>query len=188
MKIWNRWNTLKHSYIFLVIIAVWSAILGCSNTDNSLDVVTGTDTSSGTIQGEVQQIDGVPIQVKLSLDGEIIRQTVAEGSFEFTDIEAGNYKIRFDANGYDHFEIDVKVSIGVIVSLDRITLRKQTLPEVEELDLPPQSTELPPGEGLKIGAKAPDFELPDGNGDLYTLSDYIGEDKKVVLVFYRTGG
>ena len=177
---------MKQSYIFFVIIAVWAAILGCSNTDNSLDVVTGT--SSGTIQGEVQLIDGVPIQVKLSLDDQLIRQTVAEGSFEFTDLEAGNYKIRFDANGYHHFEIDVKVSQGVIVSLKKITLTKQTLPDLEDLDLPTQSTELPPGEGLKIGAKAPDFELPDGNGDLYTLSDYIGEEKKVVLVFYRTGG
>ena len=35
---------------------------------------------------------------------------------------------------------------------------------------------------LKIGTKAPDFELPDQNGKLHRLSDYIG--KKVILYFY----
>ena len=35
---------------------------------------------------------------------------------------------------------------------------------------------------LEIGTKAPDFELPDQNGDLHRLSDYLG--KKVVLYFY----
>lgn len=179
---------MKQPYIFFLIIAASFAILGCSNTDNSLDVVTGTETSSGTIQGEVQLIDGVPIQANLSLDNQIIRQTVVEGSFEFTDLVAGNYRIRFFANGYDQFEVEVAVTQGTTVSIETVILTKQALPEVEELDLPPQSTELPPGEGLKIGVKAPDFELPDGNGDLYSLSDYIGEEKKVVLVFYRTGG
>lgn len=171
-----------------MIIAVWFAVVGCSNTDNSLDVVTGSETSSGTIQGEVQLIDGVPIQVSLLSDSQLIRQTVAEGSFEFTDLTAGNYTVKFIANGYDPFEVKVVVTQGTNVAIEKVILIKQTFPELEELDLPPQSTELPPGEGLKIGAIAPDFELPDGNGDLYTLSDYIGEEKKVVLVFYRTGG
>jgi len=171
-----------------MIIAVWFAVLGCSNTENSLDVVTGTGTSSGIIQGEVQLIDGVPIQVSLLSDSQLLRQTVAEGSFEFTDLTAGNYTLKFIANGYDPFEVKVVVTHGSNVAIDKVILIKQTFPDVEELDLPPQSTELPPGEGLKIGAIAPDFELPDGNGDLYTLSDYIGEEKKVVLVFYRTGG
>ena len=35
---------------------------------------------------------------------------------------------------------------------------------------------------LEIGTKAPDFTLPDQNGDLRSLSDYRG--KKVVLYFY----
>ncbi len=36
--------------------------------------------------------------------------------------------------------------------------------------------------GLSVGTKAPDFALPDANGDLVQLSDYQG--KNVVLVFY----
>lgn len=37
-------------------------------------------------------------------------------------------------------------------------------------------------EGLPIGTKAPDFALPDANGNMVRLSDYQG--KTVVLVFY----
>ena len=35
---------------------------------------------------------------------------------------------------------------------------------------------------LEAGTKAPDFELPDQNGNVHKLSDYVG--KKVILYFY----
>ena len=35
---------------------------------------------------------------------------------------------------------------------------------------------------LKIGTKAPEFSLPDQNGVIHNLSDYLG--KKVILYFY----
>ena len=35
---------------------------------------------------------------------------------------------------------------------------------------------------LEAGTKAPDFELPDQNGQMHKLSDYAG--KKVILYFY----
>ena len=35
---------------------------------------------------------------------------------------------------------------------------------------------------LEVGTKAPDFTLPDQNGDMRSLSDYLG--KRVVLYFY----
>ena len=35
---------------------------------------------------------------------------------------------------------------------------------------------------LEIGTKAPDFELPDQDGQMHKLSDYAG--KKVILYFY----
>ena len=34
---------------------------------------------------------------------------------------------------------------------------------------------------LEVGIKAPDFELPDQNGEMHKLSDYAG--KKVILYF-----
>ncbi len=49
---------------------------------------------------------------------------------------------------------------------------------------PPTPVTLDPGEGLSIGAEAPDFTLPDGSGTNHTLSDSIGSSK-VVLVFFR---
>lgn len=36
---------------------------------------------------------------------------------------------------------------------------------------------------LEVGTKAPDFELPDQNGELHKLSEYLG--KKVILYFYQ---
>ena len=42
---------------------------------------------------------------------------------------------------------------------------------------------------LKVGTQAPDFALPDQNGDMRSLSDYRG--RKVILYFYpkdMTGG
>lgn len=35
---------------------------------------------------------------------------------------------------------------------------------------------------IEVGTKAPDFSLPDQNGDMHSLSDYRG--KKVILYFY----
>lgn len=35
---------------------------------------------------------------------------------------------------------------------------------------------------LEVGTKAPDFSLPDQNGEMHKLSDYLG--KKVILYFY----
>ncbi len=39
---------------------------------------------------------------------------------------------------------------------------------------------------LKIGEQAPDFELPDQNGKVHKLSEYLG--KKVLLYFYPKDG
>lgn len=44
---------------------------------------------------------------------------------------------------------------------------------------------LPPGEGLDIGALAPNFSLPDSRGEFQSLSEYRGQT--LVIVFYRTG-
>ena len=47
------------------------------------------------------------------------------------------------------------------------------------------AVKLPMGEGLDIGALAPDFSLPDSAGEFHSLSEYRGQ--KLVIVFYRTG-
>jgi len=40
---------------------------------------------------------------------------------------------------------------------------------------------------LKPGSKAPDFSLPDDNGNTVKLSDYVGR-RHVVLFFYVKAG
>ena len=36
---------------------------------------------------------------------------------------------------------------------------------------------------LELGIKAPDFELPDQNGEVHKLSDYLG--KKIIYIFIQ---
>ena len=45
--------------------------------------------------------------------------------------------------------------------------------------------QLPLGEGLAVGATAPEFSLPDADGNIHSLSNYSGQ--KLVIVFYRFG-
>ncbi|MDE0085820.1 MAG: redoxin domain-containing protein [Candidatus Poribacteria bacterium] len=61
--------------------------------------------------------------------------------------------------------------------------------EFETSETPlPESEHFDRGQGLRIGSQAPEFELSDGYGNLHALSDYLGNDKKIIIVFYRTGG
>ena len=52
--------------------------------------------------------------------------------------------------------------------------------EVKELEISEnplsESTYLDLGQGLSIGSQAPEFELPDGHGQLHALTDYLGND------------
>ena len=45
--------------------------------------------------------------------------------------------------------------------------------------------QLPLGEGLAVGAAAPEFSLPDADGNTHNFSNYSGQ--KLVIVFYRLG-
>ena len=59
--------------------------------------------------------------------------------------------------------------------------------QVSQVIIAPEDTveQLPLGEGLATGALAPEFTLPDAQGNSHSLSDYSGQ--KLVIVFYRTG-
>lgn len=54
--------------------------------------------------------------------------------------------------------------------------------------LVPGSEHFDLGQGLSIDSQAPAFELSDGYGNSHALSDYLGNEKKIIIVFYRTGG
>ena len=55
---------------------------------------------------------------------------------------------------------------------------------IELLPIQVNNEELPAGDGLPVGAKAPPFSLSDGDGKVHSLADYV-EQEWVVLVFYR---
>lgn len=165
---------MKQKQIFCVTLLLMLCVLGCGTTDNPVD---GNDkeTQTGILQVEVEKIDGASIYLRLMKDDQLVSLSFGNGSFEIDEIAAGDYTLQISAEGHETIEKDVTVISGETVSLEKVILTKL-------------SDSLVPGEGLQIGSKAPDFTLPDGNGIMYSLSDYIGKDKKVVIVFYRTGG
>ena len=67
---------------------------------------------------------------------------------------------------------------------DTLVIEAVPLPEPEPEPKPEEVEPLDPGQGLRLGSQAPDFELADGNGKLHTLADYTG-NKNVVLGFFR---
>ena len=60
--------------------------------------------------------------------------------------------------------------------------------QTNELDVQliaiPETVVLNPSEGLGLGSKAPDFELPDSNNQKHSLSQTL-KSKNIVIVFYR---
>lgn len=165
---------MKQPQIFIAMLLFILCVYGCGTTDNPVDV-NEKDMQMGILQVEVEKIDGVSIYLRLVKDGQLVSLSFGSGNFEIDEIAAGDYTLQISAEGYETIKKDVTIISGETVSLDKVSLAKLS-----------GSLEL--GEGLLVGTKAPDFELPDGNGDMYSLSDYIGNDKKVVIVFYRTGG
>ena len=158
------------SFILLILLL---CTIGCENSDNPVDDVSST---KGTLQVEVLNQQNVSFQAALYQGEEIVAQTDSNRSFEITDIEAGSYILRLTAAGYKEIERNVEILAGQVISIDGVTLQ------------PTSQTESNLGQGLDIGTHAPDFELPDGNGNLHSLSYYLDNGKDVVLVFYRFGG
>ena len=251
----------------LALVFLLLAGLNCG-TENPVKETVDTavvETPTGTLRGEVQPIDGVLIQVRLLRDGQLLTQTEAQATYELTSVEAGNYTLQISAKGYETKEVNATVTVGQIVSLDKVALvalatpvshlrgvltDKATdeplgavnlqltdksgkvyealttgagiftfenlpveqaftlavahagyeetevpvhpIPAAETLELQVRLTrraepeKLDPGRGLSTGSQAPAFELPDGDGKLHALADYVGS-KNVVLVFYRGG-
>lgn len=73
-------------------------------------------------------------------------------------------------------------ALGLITSLAiGVTLAQQSPLAPPVL---PKPTDSPKTTTLKLGDKAPDFALPDGDGKLVILSEHT-QRSPVVLVFYR---
>ena len=88
----------------------------------------------------------------------------------------------FNQIGYIILILAILISYGCLEN-DQITEIVNT-PNLEAETSEPDP--LPPGEGLAVGATAPDFTLPDGDGNDVSLSDYAGQI--FVIQFFSTTG
>lgn len=256
---------MKQRLTFLALTILLLAAFGCGTSEDPDSGIEDVEMQTGTLQGEVEAIEGIPIQVRLLKAGQLVAQIETDGSYELGDLETGDYTIQISAKGFETVQINVTVVMGETVSLDKVSLvvleepvshlrgvltdsetgeilsdvriqltdkageeyetlttkdgvfTFENLPvdqtftltvnhagfedkkvdvkpipanDTFELDVEltaiPEPVKLDPGQGLSIGSQAPEFELPDGNGNEHALADYIG-NKNVVIVFYRGG-
>lgn len=77
---------------------------------------------AGTVQGEVQAVDGVVVQVRLLRDGELLMQVETEATYELASVEPGDYTVQISAKGYETEVLEVTVASGQVLSLDKVTL------------------------------------------------------------------
>ena len=166
---------MKQKNIVFALFFLLLGAFGCGTADNPVNDVNENETQIGTLQVEVEKIDGVSIHLRLLKGGQLMVYSMGNGSFEIDELVAGDYTLQISADGYQTTEQNITIISGETVSLETVTLTKHVDGPV-------------PGEGLMIGTTVPDFELPDGNGDIHSLSEHIEKGKKVVIVFYRTGG
>lgn len=121
---------------------------------------------------------------------------ISQVHLELTD-EAGEvYKALTTGAGVFAFEnLPVEQAFTLAIAhagYEKTEVAVHPIPAAETLELQVQLTQrakpekLNPGQGLSLESQAPIFELPDGDGKLHALADYVGNNN-VVLVFYRGG-
>ncbi len=129
----------------------------------------------GLVLDQITKTPLIDVRVQLTDEvGNVLEMpTTTSGVFEFKGV-AANQKltITIDSDEYEKQEFTVDpIPVGETVKL-----------QVELIPLNPD--QLPEGDGLIVGAKAPGFNLSDSDGEVIALADYAGK-KKVVLVFDR---
>ena len=131
----------------------------------------------GLVLNQITKSPLIGARVQLTDEAGIVRETptTTSGAFEFKDVSANQpLTITIEADEYEKQEFTV----------DPIPVGETKKLQVELIPLNPD--QLPEGDGLIVGAKAPGFNLPDSDGEMIALADYAGK-KKVVLVFDRGG-
>ena len=131
----------------------------------------------GLVLNQITKTPLIDVRVQLTDEAGVVLETLTttSGVFEFKGVSANQpLTITIDSDEYEKQELTVApISVGKTEKL--------------EVELIPLNPEQPPaGDGLAVGLKAPDFNLPDSDGEMIALADYAGK-KKVVLVFDRGG-
>ena len=143
--------------------------------DEAEEVEDVSATLRGLVLDQVTKDPLIGINVQLTDEAGVALETPTTGSgvFEFEGVAADQkLTVTIDSDEYEEQEFTVDpIPVGETVKL-----------EVELIPLNP--AQLPEGDGLAVGLKAPDFNLPDSDGEMIALADYAGK-QKVVLVFDR---
>ena len=128
----------------------------------------------GLVLDQVTKKPVVNVSVQLTDKAGVVLETVTTGlgAFEFEAIiPKPQLTLTIESDEHEKLELPVGSVEGGTVQFD--------------LQLTPLNPEqLPEGDGLAVGLKAPDFDLPDSDGKRVALADYAGK-QKVVLVFDR---
>lgn len=100
--------------------------------------------------------------------------TTRAGVFEFENLADGEkVTVLVELDGYEKHESVFTATAGEETTKITVNL----VPIIKD-------DALPPGDGLSVGAKAPNFNLVDGNGMRHSLANYAGK-QRVVLLFDR---
>lgn len=119
-----------------------------------------------------QPVINVPVQLTDKAGVVLETSTTALGVFEFEGVTP-NPQLTLTIESDEHEKLELPVG-SVKGGTEHFDLQLKPL----------NPDQLPEGDGLAVGLKAPDFNLPDSDGEMIALADYAGK-QKVVLVFDR---
>lgn len=155
----------------------------------TLDPITLDEVSSpvshiiGLVRNNRTGIRLPEILVKLTdQDGkEYETSTSAEGIFNFDNLPIQQkFTLTIEDADYEVYDLSVNPLDQNVT--EKLNIKLSPI-GIGDREIEPEE----PGDGLPIFTIAPDFELPNGNGELHTLYNVLNEGKKVVLVYYVNG-
>lgn len=147
------------------------AALGCGESELLAD---GTAGIRGLLvdQGTKKTLGNTRVQL-VDSQGKI-RETLTTqaGVFEFKNLPSDQrFTVVVKLDEYKKHEAVVNpIGAG---ETEKITVNLVAILNMEDL---------PPGDGLSVGSKAPDFNLKDGDGKAHSLANYAGKQRVVLLL------
>jgi hypothetical protein len=170
----------------ILAVAAWTVACG-SDSDGLLDdgladdMATYAEVSGGVVTAQGDSVANVSVQ--LISDEETLEATTgADGKFVFAQATVPRaWTVEVDVEGFETFALSLDDLQGGETREIEVTL---TLLPLEQPDEQPDDPGPAIETGSDVGQMAPDFSLPDINGDVITLSDYRGE-KNVLVAFHR---
>lgn len=175
--------------LLILFGSVLIAVLGCGESEPPITIDEGTtdvideqpsvDNTAGirgllVDQATKKTLGNTRVQLVDSQGNVREALTTQAGVFDFEDLPSGEkFTVVVELDDYEKNETVVNpIGAG---ETERITVNLVAILMMEEL---------PPGDGLSVGSKAPNFFLRDGDGKAHSLANYAGK-QRVILLFDR---